>query len=356
MRPDKFVCVAGYGDCGMGYIGGDRIFTDRGGYEQTYAFAGPCEALLLATMKNLLADPANADTDKVFSERTSSEQALQSLATAGYESAPDFLKLPDDITLGPCSAVAIDSKGNLYLFHRGSQPILCFDSSGRFLRSWGDDLIGMAHGIRTDRDDNVWVTDIKHHMVFKFSPKGKLLLALGTSDRPGSSPHQFNKPTDVAFGPNGEVFVADGYGNSRVIKFDHRGKFLSEWGTAGSQPGEFDLPHSIVVDSRQRVLVGDRENDRIQVFDLNGRRLEIWNGFAPYGIAIDSSQRVFIADGRTNQILRLNPAGQVELRFGSKGHATGQFELPHMLAVDRDGSLYVAEVGGRRFQKFRLVK
>jgi AcrR family transcriptional regulator len=174
--------------------------------------------------------------------------------------------------------------------------------------------------------------------------------------RPGSSPDQFNKPTDVAFGPSGDVFVADGYGNSRVIKFDHRGKFLSEWGTAGSQPGEFDLPHSIVVDSRQRVLVGDRENDRIQVFDLNGRRLEIWNGFAPYGIAIDSSHRVFIADGRANQILRLNPAGQVELRLGSKGHATGQFELPHMLAVDRDGSLYVAEVGGRRFQKFRLVK
>jgi DNA-binding beta-propeller fold protein YncE len=106
----------------------------------------------------------------------------------------------------------------------------------------------------------------------------------------------------------------------------------------------------------QRVLVGDRENDRIQVFDLEGRHLDIWNGFAPYGIAIDSTQRVFVADGRANQILRLDGRGQVVLRLGTKGHAAGQFELPHMLAIDRDGSLYVAEVGGKRFQKFRKEK
>ncbi|MEO1983239.1 MAG: carbohydrate-binding family 9-like protein [Fuerstiella sp.] len=291
-----------------------------------------------------------------FSSRTSSEQAVTALAAKGYEPVPEFLQLPDNIRLGPCSAVAINSKGELYLFHRGPQPILCFDVSGRFLRSWGDNLIGTAHGIRIDGDDNIWVTDIKHHMVFKFDTTGKLLLALGTSDRPGTGPDHFNKPTDVAFGPNGEVFVTDGYGNSRVVKFDHHGKFLSAWGTAGRQPGEFHLPHSIMVDSRQRVLVGDRENDRVQVFDLNGRRLEIWNGFAPYGITIDSSDQVFIADGRANQILRLNDRGQVELRLGTGGHAAGQFELPHMLAVDRDGNLYVAEVGGQRFQKFRKTK
>ena len=291
-----------------------------------------------------------------FSSRTSSQQADHKLASAGYQAVPEFLKLPDELVLGPCSAVAISSKGDLYLFHRGPQPILCFDAAGEFLRSWGDDLIGMAHGIRVDRSDNVWVTDIGHHLVFKFSPTGKLLLALGTSDQPGSGRDQFNKPTDVAFGPNGETFVADGYGNSRVMKFDHDGKFLSTWGTRGAQPGEFHLPHSIVVDSMQRVLVGDRENDRIQVFDLDGRQLDIWNGFAPYGIAIDSAQRVFVADGRANQILRLDGSGQAVLRLGTKGHSAGQFELPHMLAVDRDGNLYVAEVGGRRFQKLQEKK
>ncbi len=290
-----------------------------------------------------------------FSSRTSSEQAA-TRAWLGYQPVPGFLKIPDDISLGACSAVAVNSKGELYVFHRGPQPILCFDAAGEFLRSWGDDLIGTAHGMRVDPHDNVWVTDTKHHLVFKFSGAGKLLLALGTSDRPGTGREQFDKPTDVAFGPDGEVFVTDGYGNSRVMKFDRHGKFLSTWGSAGDQPGEFDLPHSIVVDARQRVLVGDRENDRIQVFDLDGRPLEIWKGFAPYGIAIDSSQRVFIADGRANQILRLDRKGQVVQSQGTQGLAAGQFALPHMIDVDKDGNLYVAEVGGRRVQKFRPAK
>jgi streptogramin lyase len=288
-----------------------------------------------------------------FSLLTSSQQAVKALKAAGYEPVSDFLQLPDDIQLGPCSAVAINSKGQLCLFHRGSQPILCFDAAGKFVRSWDDDLIGMAHGMRADSEDNVWVTDIKHHTVFKFSPIGKLLLALGTSDRPGTDTNQFNKPTDIAFGPNGDIFVTDGYENSRVIKFSRDGKFMSQWGVRGTKAGEFHLPHSIVIDAEQRVLVGDRENDRIQVFDLDGQFLEIWPGFAPYGMAIDSSQRVFIADGRASQLLRLNSEGQVDLRLGSKGHAAGQFELPHMLAIDPAGNIYLAEVGGQRFQKFR---
>ena len=291
-----------------------------------------------------------------FSAKTSTQHTVAAIAAAGYQVVPDFPNLPDDILPGPCSAVAINSAGHVYLLHRGPKPILHFDAAGEFLRSWGDDLIGVAHGIRVDRDDNVWVTDIKHHLVFKFSRHGKLLQAIGTSDRPGPGRNQFNKPTDVAFGPDGEIFVADGYGNNRVMKFDRHGKFLSTWGTAGDQPGQFDLPHSIVVDSRQRVLVGDRENDRIQLFDLDGRYLESWNGFAPYGIAIDSSQQVFIADGRANEILRLNSSGRVEQRLGSRGNAAGQFDLPHMLAVAPNGDMFIAEVGGRRFQMFRRMK
>jgi DNA-binding beta-propeller fold protein YncE len=569
MRPDNFVCVAGYGDCGMGYIGGDRIFTDRGGYEQTYAFAGPCEKRFLSSIRKVLTASSetneinlprytahrtdskitidgklnelawrnatsfgdfqfawwkagkkeqttarmlwddeflyvsydcqdghisavntehdspvykddcvelftapnpdrpfdyfniemnvnraildrhhpdgpgttvpnwnsagviiatsvdgtlNDDTDKdqgwvlevaipfanfaevtgrphpndgdvwhlnlnrlggktnpqhsqwspgttatpafhapdtfgrvTFSERTSGQHALKTLAAAGYEPVDDFLRLQDDVQLGPCSAVAINSQGELYLFHRGANPILCVDASGKLLRSWGDDVIGMAHGMRVDRDDNVWVTDIKHHAVFKFSPTGKLLLSLGKIDQPGTDIDQFNKPTDLAFAPNGDIFVADGYGNSRVMKFDRNGKFISQWGTRGTNSGEFHLPHSIVIDSKQRVVVGDRENDRIQVFDLDGQLLEIWPGFAPYGIAIDSSQQLFVADGRASQIVRLNAAGSVDLRLGSKGHAPGQFELPHMLAIDAAGNIYLAEVGGERFQKLRRL-
>ena len=291
-----------------------------------------------------------------FSRRTSREHAHDLLSVAGYEAVPGFLKLPPGVTVGACSAVATSRRGEVYLFHRGKQPILCFDRKGEFIRSWGDKLIGRAHGLRIDRDGNVWATDIDNHMVFKFSPTGKLLLALGRSGKPGTERDQFNKPTDVAFGPDGEVFVSDGYGNSRVVKFDRQGKFLTAWGTSGNGRGSFDLPHAIVVDSKGRVLVGDRENDRIQVFDLDGRFQDMWQGFAPFGIALDSAGRIFVADGRANQILILDANGREVHRFGGKGSGPGQFNLPHMLGVGQDSSLFVAEVGGKRLQKFRPIR
>jgi len=270
-----------------------------------------------------------------------------------FEPVAEFLRLPADLTLGACSATAVDSQGRVYLFHRGKQPILCFNKSGNFLRSWGDDLIGMAHGLRVDRDDNVWVTDIGHHMVFKFSPTGKLLLALGTTDKPGLGDNQFNKPTDLAFGPQGEIYVSDGYGNNRVMKFDGRGKFLNSWGTPGKGPGEFNLPHAILVDLNGQVVVGDRENNRVQVFNSDGNLLEIWAGFAPFGLTFDGDGRLFVADGRANKVLLLNSAGQVVNSWGKKGTAPGQFDLPHMLTADADGNLYVTEILSKRLQKLR---
>jgi sugar lactone lactonase YvrE len=178
-------------------------------------------------------------------------------------------------------------------------------------------------------------------------------MALGTSDKPGTAGNQFNKPTDVAFGPRGEFFIADGYGNTRVMKFTANGQLIKMWGEPGKEPGQFDLPHSIIVDDKNRVIVGDRENDRIQVFDLDGNRLAIWNGVAPYGMALDRSGNLFVADGRANQLVRLNAQGQVDLRWGKKGERAGEFNLPHMLAIDNDGHVYVGEVGGQRFQKFK---
>ena len=265
----------------------------------------------------------------------------------------DHLKLPETVTLGKCSSVDIDSKGRLYLFHRGKQPILCFDRDGNFIRSWGDDIIGMAHGLRIDGDDNIWVTDIGHHMVFKFSPKGKLLLALGQTDKPGLGNDQFNKPTDIAFGPKGEVYVSDGYGNSRVMKFASNGKFLSQWGKPGKGRGEFNLPHTIIVDAKGRVIVGDRENDRIQVFDSEGKLLKVWPGFAPFGIDLDTEGVLFVADGRAHKVLRLNSSGKVNGSWGRNGSGPGEFNLPHMLATDSAGNLYIAEVLGMRLQKLQ---
>lgn len=143
-----------------------------------------------------------------------------------FRPAAPFLKLPEGMTLGPCSGVNIDSRDNIYVIQRKSPPILCFDSSGKFLRGWGTELIGRdpemqgAHGIRVDKDDFVWITDRERHLVRKFDPSGQLLLTLGTERSPGTGQNQFNRPADVAFGPTGEVYVADGYGNSRVMKLD----------------------------------------------------------------------------------------------------------------------------------------
>ncbi len=267
-----------------------------------------------------------------------------------FEPAGEFPQLPADYPLGRCSAVAINSQGEIYLFHRGQHPIICVSPDGKLLRSWGDDLIGSAHGLRIDKQDNVWVTDIGRHRVMKFDSAGKLLLSLGTG-KPGTETDEFNQPTDVAFGTEGEFFVSDGYGNSRVLKFAATGRLLKSWGTPGKKPGEFHLPHSLLIDSRGRLLVGDRENDRIQIFDQAGELLDQWAGFAPYGLAINSEGQIFVADARANQILRLDATGKVIQRWGQKGKAPGEFDLPHMLAFDAQGNLYVAEVAGMRFQK-----
>jgi DNA-binding beta-propeller fold protein YncE len=268
-----------------------------------------------------------------------------------FQPVPGFLKLPDGWLLGPCSAVSANRQGEIFLFHRGPHPILCFESTGKYLRSWGDGVIETAHGLRVDTAQNVWVTDIGSHRVFKFDPHGKLLLALGTG-KPGTGTDQFDRPTDVAFGPDGEFYVSDGYGNTRVMKFSPSGAFVKSWGTAGKGRGQFNTPHAILIDASGRVIVADRENDRIQIFDREGTWLETWDGFAPFGMTFDSQGRLFVADGRANKILLLDSSGKAQQAWGQKGTAPGEFDLPHMLGFDAAGNLYVAEVNGKRLQKF----
>ncbi len=287
-------------------------------------------------------------TAVLFAEISHAEDAVD------FQAVADYLQLPEGLTLGACSAVDIDRKGRLYVFHRGKKPILCFDPNGKFLSGWGDDVIGKAHGLRVDSQGNIWVTDIGHHMVFQFSPQGKLLKGIGQFDKPGTGLDQFNQPTDIAFGPQGEIYVADGYGNSRIMKFSAEGRYLEHWGMRGKGQGEFHLPHSLVVDAKGRVLVGDRENNRIQVFDSQGKFLEVWPGFAPYGIELNPKGSLFVADGRANKILQLDSQGKIIRTWGKKGKAPGEFNMPHMLAADSDGNLYIAEVNGKRLQKLKI--
>jgi DNA-binding beta-propeller fold protein YncE len=263
------------------------------------------------------------------------------------------LSLPDGLKFGLVAAVATDKDDNLFVFHRGKRTIAVFDKSGKFLRSWGDELVKTAHGLRFDPEGNIWITDIGYHIVTKFDPEGKVLMTLGTKNKKAWTQDAFNMPADIAFTPGGDVYVADGYGNSRVVKFSREGKYLMEWGKKGKGPGEFNLVHAVRLDAKGRVYVGDRENNRIQVFDAAGKYLEEWRtSGAPYGLFLEQNLRMLVADGRGNRVNVLDLAGKLTSRFGEKGMEAGQFEMPHGICADSRGVIYVAEGGGKRVQKF----
>ena len=202
------------------------------------------------------------------------------------------------------SAVAMGPKGTVLVLHRGAHPVLEFDTAGKFIRSWGDGLFSEgkvagipknnwapdrsrysavygpagctscgAHSIRVDPQGNIWLVDATAHVIYKTNPDGKEIMRLGTKGTSGASQTTFNLPTDVAFAANGDLYVTDGYGGARVVKFSRDGKYLLEWGKRGTGPGEFGLPHNVVVDEQGQVYVTDRDNQRIQVFDPNGKFL-----------------------------------------------------------------------------------
>lgn len=269
-----------------------------------------------------------------------------------YELVAGWPKLPDGAKLGGVTAVAVDAKDQVYLFHRGKQTIMVFDAEGKFVRSFGDGLVKTAHGLRIDPAGSLWITDIGNHLVTKLDPEGKVLLTLGKKDDPGDTPDKFNKPTDVAVTPGGDFYVSDGYGNSRVVKFAKDGKYLKEWGKKGTGPGEFNLPHAVCLDAKGQVYVGDRENNRVQVFDPDGKFLAQWKeSGAPYGLDL-TPKWMLVADGRGNQVRILDRDGKPLDHWGEKGKDPGQFLMPHWIAIDSKGSIYVAEVTGTRVQKF----
>ena len=281
--------------------------------------------------------------------------AMAGRAGAEYRLVPEFPQLPKEVRLAGVSGVATDSKGQVFVLHRGAEPVLVFEPSGRFVRSFGKGLFKTAHGLRIDADDNVWTTDSADHVVIKFAPDGRVLMTLGERGVAGEDTRHFNKPADVAFGEGGTFFVADGYGNSRVVKFDKDGKFLLAWGKKGKGEGEFVIPHAVRLDSKGLVYVGDRENDRVQVFDQNGKFIRQFGGFAPFGLFITPKDELFAADGRAHQVHRVTLEGKVIETWGKRGPEAGNFFLPHGITVAADGAVYVTEVDGKRVQKFVRV-
>ncbi|HEV8383242.1 MAG TPA: peptidyl-alpha-hydroxyglycine alpha-amidating lyase family protein [Candidatus Acidoferrales bacterium] len=275
-----------------------------------------------------------------------------------YSAVADFFVLPAGANFGEAAGVAVNSKGHVYVFHRGERPLMEFDANGKFIRALGEGLFTTPHGVRVDAQDNLWTTDVGSHVVLKLSPDGRVLMVLGRKgvageDIPNTGITLFNKPSDVAFDRAENIYVSDGYGNSRVVKFDKNGKFLTTWGTKGTGPGQFDLPHAIVVDGRGRVFVADRENSRIQVFDSNGNYQTEWKHLGqPWGLALTHDGALLVADGLANRVVKADLSGSILGTFGGPGKAPGDFLYAHAIAVGPQDEIYVSEILNWRVQKF----
>jgi DNA-binding beta-propeller fold protein YncE len=305
-----------------------------------------------------------------------------------------WAKLPEGRTWGSTSAVEIDKDGKtIWVAERCGanscadsmlDSVFHFDEQGKLIKSFGGGMLIAPHGIFVDRDGNVWVTDCtctgggargttpapaKGHQVFKFSPDGKLLLTLGKAGG-GRDPEFFFQPNDVLVAPNGEIFVSEGHASAagstaRVLKFSKEGKFIKSFGQLGQGPGDFDQPHALAMDSRGRLFVGDRNNNRIEIFDQDGKFLEQWRQFSrPSGIYIDKNDNIYVADSESESVSRNHDGWKRGIRIGSAKDGSVKFFIPDPVekapstsaaegvAADAQGNVYGAEVGPRALKRY----
>lgn len=282
---------------------------------------------------------------------------LKTGAPLPHHPVKDWAKLPKGWNFGECSGVAIDKADNVWVFNRGSHPVMQFDREGNFLQAWPDVVIRSSHGISVDAEGNIWCVDVKGHVIIKYNTEGRVLMVLG--NRQGTAGNNdshdaFNEPTGVAFGKNGDLYISDGYVNSRVIKFNRDGEYITHWGRKGTGDGEFNLVHDVCLDSEERVYVADRLNQRIQIFDSNGKFLGKWTDIgAPWGLSYSRKENcIYMADGLNNRVLKLSLDGKVQGALGGYGKTLGKLDFAHNIAVDSAGAIYVAEIKNWRVQKF----
>jgi len=264
---------------------------------------------------------------------------------AGYILVEGWPQLPAGMAWGQVISVDVDADGNIVVFRRAEPPILKFDPSGKLVGSFGEGVIVRAHGFDIDHEGFFWATDQRGHQVIKFSPDGKVVMTLGTKEVAGVGPDTFDGPCDVTVAANGDFFVADGHGNSRVAKFSTDGTFVKAWGTKGTGRGEFDVPHSIAIDSQERLFVADRSNNRIQIFDQDGGYLEEWTQFgSPSGIFISDDDMIYVADSGKGITVGSAKDGSVTAFIPGTE--------PEGVVADGDGNVYAAEPAGEMLKKF----
>jgi len=291
-----------------------------------------------------------------------------------YEADPVWPERRQDVVWGGMSGVAVDGQDNVWVLSRANPFVQVYQADGKFLKSWGEGLLRGPHMLSLDAQGNVWVTDTGRHVVIQCSPDGKLLRTLGTPGEPGCDDRHFDKPTDVAVTPAGDVFISDGYSNARVVHYDKDGKFVKTWGKLGIAPGEFNLPHAIALDSRGRLYVADRNNARIQVFAQDGTFLDQWrNIVVPCAFWMTKDDELWVCGTSPmtwrpeDNVLGYPPKDQLFMKFDTSGKLLQLWSVPkgedgkeqpgdlnwvHGLAVDSKGNVYAVDVMGRRVQKF----
>ncbi len=298
-----------------------------------------------------------------------------------YEVLEGWERLPEGWSFVEVAGVAVDSADRVYVFNRGAHPVIVFDKEGQFLNAWGEGVFSSAHGIHIDADDNLYLADNFDHTVRKMTTDGQLLMTLGDTEHPAETGFKldespvccaggpFNMVTNAAVGPDGDLFVSDGYGNARVHRFSAEGELKASWGEPGSGPGQFNLPHAIAVDRSGRVFVADRENSRIQIFSAEGELLDIWAWVnRPDDLFIDEQENLYIAELGWSMTPKVTPHyklmrqppvghdpiarvticdldGNIQATVGGPDPLLpGNFIVPHGIWADSHGDFYVGEV------------
>jgi sugar lactone lactonase YvrE len=294
--------------------------------------------------------------------------------TIWYEVDTNWPQKPANIKWDAVPGVVLDQKGHIWISTRFKPQVQEYDANGRFLRGWGDEIIKTMHYLRFDNEGNIWVADCGRHVMRKFTQSGKLLMTLGTLDEPGEDEKHLNAPTDIAITPTGEMFVSDGYGNTRIVHFDPKGRFIKAWGSRGVGPGQFTLPHSIAIDSAGRLYVADRSNVRVQIFDQNGKFLDQWRNIVlPWGLCVTEKDEIWVCGSSPMQLLKSDasvgapPKDQLIMKFNPQGkllqlwaipkgmdgrEKTGELNWVHGIALDSQGNLFLGDIKGKRVQKF----
>ncbi|MCZ6792733.1 MAG: peptidyl-alpha-hydroxyglycine alpha-amidating lyase family protein [Planctomycetota bacterium] len=293
-----------------------------------------------------------------------------------YEVDPEWPQKPARFEWGHMPGIAVDAD-EVWIFTRTKPFVQVYGTDGKFVRAWEDLDVERAHHIRIGPEGHVWLSDAGAHVIHKCTRDGKILLTLGTPGETGDDESHFNEPTDMAITPSGDIFVSDGYENNRVVHFDREGRFVKSWGQLGTGPGEFHLPHAIAVDSRGRLYVADRTNQRIQVFEQDGTFVAEWPDLiVPWGIWITGDDDIWVCGSspmpqKGDGVPCCPPKDQILMRFDGEGtlrqlwtvpkgtdgqEKPGELNWLHAMATDKDGNMYAGDIHGRRAQKFVLQR